>query len=64
DLALAGGPVIGRYVGVKAGHALTNMLLRALFARPDAWRWEPAAPRLDLPAPVARRFETQRIAAE
>ena len=64
DLALAGGPVIGRYVGVKAGHALTNTLLRALFARPDAWRWEPAAPRLDLPAPVARRFETQRIAAE
>jgi len=64
DLALAGGPVIGRYVGVKAGHALTNTLLRALFARPDAWRWEPAAPRLDLPAPVARRFATQRIAAE
>ncbi|PKP62566.1 MAG: UDP-3-O-[3-hydroxymyristoyl] N-acetylglucosamine deacetylase, partial [Alphaproteobacteria bacterium HGW-Alphaproteobacteria-8] len=45
DLALAGGPIIGRYVGVRAGHALTNTLLRALFAREDAWRWEPAAPR-------------------
>lgn len=38
DLALAGGPILGRYVGDKAGHTLTNTLLRALFARPDAWR--------------------------
>jgi UDP-3-O-[3-hydroxymyristoyl] N-acetylglucosamine deacetylase len=39
DLALAGGPVIGRYVGVKAGHALTNQLLRKLFDTPSAWTW-------------------------
>ena len=64
DLALAGAPIIGRYVGVKAGHALTNTLLRALFARPDAWRWEPAAPRIDMPAHAARRYAAQRIAAE
>lgn len=38
DLALAGGPILGRYVGERAGHALTNRLLRALFADPDAWR--------------------------
>jgi UDP-3-O-[3-hydroxymyristoyl] N-acetylglucosamine deacetylase len=38
DLALAGGPVIGRYIGVRAGHAVTNMLLRKLFATPDAVR--------------------------
>lgn len=37
DLALAGGPILGRYVGQRAGHAMTNRLLRALFARPDAW---------------------------
>jgi UDP-3-O-[3-hydroxymyristoyl] N-acetylglucosamine deacetylase len=37
DLALAGGPILGRYTGVRAGHALTNRLLRALFARPDAF---------------------------
>jgi UDP-3-O-[3-hydroxymyristoyl] N-acetylglucosamine deacetylase len=37
DLALAGGPILGRYIGVRAGHALTNRLLRALFARSDAW---------------------------
>lgn len=38
DLALAGGPILGRYVGHRAGHALTNRLLRALFARPSAFR--------------------------
>lgn len=38
DLALAGGPILGRYTGVRAGHAMTNRLLRALFADPTAWR--------------------------
>ncbi|MBS0564754.1 MAG: UDP-3-O-acyl-N-acetylglucosamine deacetylase [Proteobacteria bacterium] len=38
DLSLAGAPVLGRYVGNRAGHAMTNRLLRALFARPDAFR--------------------------
>ena len=38
DLALAGGPILGRYVGEKAGHALTNTLLRALFETPGAVR--------------------------
>lgn len=38
DLSLAGAPVLGRYTGIRAGHALTNRLLRALFARPDAFR--------------------------
>lgn len=37
DLALAGGPILGRYVGVRAGHALTNRLLRALFADPSSY---------------------------
>jgi UDP-3-O-[3-hydroxymyristoyl] N-acetylglucosamine deacetylase len=37
DLALAGAPILGRYTGIRAGHALTNRLLRALFARPEAY---------------------------
>ena len=37
DLALAGGPVLGRYIGHRAGHALTNRLLRAVFAQHGAW---------------------------
>ena len=39
DLALAGAPVIGRYRGVKAGHEITNLLLRKLFSCPEAWAW-------------------------
>jgi UDP-3-O-[3-hydroxymyristoyl] N-acetylglucosamine deacetylase len=34
DLYVAGRPIIGRYEGVRAGHALTGKLLRALFADP------------------------------
>ena len=37
DLALAGGPILARYTGERAGHALTNRLLRALFADPAAY---------------------------
>ena len=38
DLALAGAPILGRYEGHRAGHALTNKLLRALFADDTAYR--------------------------
>jgi len=38
DLAMAGSPLLARYSGCRAGHALTNKLLRALFAQPDAFR--------------------------
>jgi UDP-3-O-[3-hydroxymyristoyl] N-acetylglucosamine deacetylase len=38
DLYLAGGPFFGRYTGLRAGHALTNRLLRKLFATPGAVR--------------------------
>lgn len=38
DLALAGAPILGRYTGLRAGHAMTNRLLRALFADPAAYR--------------------------
>ena len=38
DLALAGAPIIGHYVGTRAGHTMTNQLLRTLFATPDAVR--------------------------
>lgn len=38
DLYLAGAPILGHYTGHRAGHSLTNELLRAVFADPDAWR--------------------------
>ena len=38
DLYVLGRPVIGRYEGRYAGHALNGALVRALLARPEAWR--------------------------
>jgi UDP-3-O-[3-hydroxymyristoyl] N-acetylglucosamine deacetylase len=37
DLGLAGLPILAHYQGFRAGHALTNDLLRALFATPNAF---------------------------
>jgi UDP-3-O-[3-hydroxymyristoyl] N-acetylglucosamine deacetylase len=39
DLYLAGGPIIGRFCGVRSGHAHTRHLLAALFADAEAWRY-------------------------
>ena len=38
DLSLAGAPILARYSGHRAGHAMTHALLKALFARPMAFR--------------------------
>lgn len=38
DLYTAGAPILGRYEGFRAGHSLTNELLRALFSTPGAFR--------------------------
>jgi len=35
DLYVAGYPLIGRYEGVRAGHALTGRVLQALFSSPE-----------------------------
>lgn len=37
DLALAGAPILGKYVGVRSGHRATNLLLRELFSTSGAW---------------------------
>jgi UDP-3-O-[3-hydroxymyristoyl] N-acetylglucosamine deacetylase len=44
DLALAGAPLHGRFIGHKSGHSLNNRLLRALFADASAWREVTAQP--------------------
>jgi len=38
DLALAGSPLVGRFVAHRTGHALNNKLLLALFADDANWR--------------------------
>ena len=44
DLYLLGAPLLGRFEGSYAGHALNNALVRALLARPAAWRMAHGSP--------------------
>ena len=46
DLYVLGAPLLGRYEGYKAGHALNNKLVRALLAAPHAWREVARVPEL------------------
>ncbi len=46
DLALAGYPILGRYTGIRSGHALTNRLVRELLSRPRAFRLVLCGPRI------------------
>lgn len=38
DLYVLGAPLLGRYEGYKAGHAVNNALVRAMLDAPHAWR--------------------------
>jgi len=51
DLTLAGKPILGRYIGHKAGHTLTNKLLRALFADTDAFALVTCSPSMQAELP-------------
>lgn len=44
DLYLAGAPIIGRFTSEKGGHAMTNQLLRKLFATEGAFAWVTSYP--------------------
>lgn len=55
DLALAGSRLRARYTGRRAGHALSNRLLHALFADPSAWRLL-GGPAEMMAAPVDRQL--------
>ena len=46
DLYTLGHPLIGRYEGALAGHALNNALARELLARPEAFRVRALSPHL------------------
>ena len=59
--SLAGGPVIGHYHGFRSGHALTNALLRSLFADRAAWRY--AAPEAGSASPSEADWPAEALAA-
>lgn len=53
DITLAGAPILGHYTGIRAGHSLTNALLRELFATPDAYRVVTCTPEMSARLPGA-----------
>lgn len=59
DLALAGAPLLGRFIAHRSGHAMNNRLLHALFADAANWRLQPAPREAILP----RTWENQVQAA-
>ena len=61
DLALAGAPILARYTGHRAGHALTAALLARLFATPSAWAWEVPSPALRARMPGAGALPVQTL---
>ncbi len=65
DLALAGMPILGRYVGSRAGHGVTNRLLRAVFADPTSYVMVEcdAETVARLPGAGVRQKDTARVAA-
>lgn len=65
DLSLAGAPILARYTGIRAGHSITNRLLRELFADPSSYRIvrcnrEMAA---ELPGAGLQRSDRPKLAA-
>lgn len=54
DLALAGAPILARFVGDQPGHGLNTALVQALLAQPEAWRWDiEVAPAADIMSAAA-----------
>ncbi len=64
DLALASAPILGHYEGHRAGHAMTNMLLHALFASPKAFRFSDCSADMvsRLPGSGVQRSEIPAVA--
>lgn len=52
DLYLAGYPIIGHFHGVKAGHAVNNSILHALFSDASAWELVTPGMRQEASAPA------------
>lgn len=60
DMYLAGAPLLGKFSGSKTGHGMHHKLLRALFARDEAWTMVSMDRALEMPVPD---WEPQAIAA-
>ncbi len=66
DLALAGAPILGAYRSRRGGHRLNSLVLKAMFADPEAWILveAPRAAREVRHADVSHRLAAANFAAE
>lgn len=56
DLYLAGHPLLGAFAAHKSGHALNNLLLRALLADASAWEFASFQRAEEAPGSIARLY--------
>lgn len=54
DLALAGAAIDGHYYGSRAGHQMTNLLLRRVFSDKTNYRWSQTTAEFESPTPIAQ----------
>lgn len=65
DLALAGAPLLGAYRSVRGGHRLNSLVLKEMFADPDAWVMVEAPHRREVRhAELSPRLAAANFAAE
>ena len=66
DLALAGAPILGAYRSRRGGHRLNSLVLKAMFADPEAWTLvEARAPAREVRhAELSHRLAAANFAAE
>ncbi|HLC09406.1 MAG TPA: UDP-3-O-acyl-N-acetylglucosamine deacetylase [Methyloceanibacter sp.] len=66
DLALAGAPILGAFRSVRGGHRLNSLVLKAMFADPEAWTLveAPRAGREIRHAELSHRLAAVNFAAE
>lgn len=62
DLYLAGGQIMGAFVGHKSGHAMNNQVLRKLLADQTAWEWTTFANESVLPGAFAMLLDGRLLA--
>jgi UDP-3-O-[3-hydroxymyristoyl] N-acetylglucosamine deacetylase len=66
DLALAGAPILGAFRSIRGGHRLNSLVLKAMFADPEAWTLveAPRAGREVRHAELSHRLAAVNFAAE
>lgn len=63
DLYLAGGQIVGHYDGLKAGHAINNAILHALFASSENWAYTDETNVVSMPSSAKKLYARELMTA-